>query len=319
MTDVSDVLRQPLAAPTFASEDELKLRRELGGPQKELLNPRLSVRQAIADKNKIAREARLRRHGMVRVRIYGVVNWTAVLRAQSQVVLDDGISAAVSENKIVMWNQSAKRIIGIFFHAGQSCGRIHIPKSRASPGRTTIQDFGLKPFVVGPDAAVLDDQIDIASFRYYCLQIARCFIDSDIRIVNLGAVAIQLPVIDVGLGKCNLVAQPVQVFVNSAVVGRRAVPITRCEAGTEHVDFHAENPSLVVGRSSLAELREDEQRANFPCNSVQISSSCWARCAHVCRSRIVSSPFAASCCRARSSRSRRRSSAIIAAESGIQM
>ena len=79
--DPTNVLRQPLSAPTFAAKQELKPRCLFSGSQEELFHPRFPVRHAIPDKRQVATKPLLRGYMKMCVGIERIINWETVLRA----------------------------------------------------------------------------------------------------------------------------------------------------------------------------------------------------------------------------------------------
>src|ERR1041385_4044564 len=86
---------------------------------------------------------------------------------------------------------------------------------------------------------MFDYEVSIASFGQHTLEIPRGLIHTHGRILNLKAVAVLLPAIDIRLSKSDLVPEPVQILINSAVVGGGAVPIAGSQTRTEDVNFHS--------------------------------------------------------------------------------
>src|SRR5256885_15266283 len=73
--------------------------------------------------------------------------------------------------------------------------------------------------------------------------------------MNFRAIAVLLAIVDVRLGKGDFMAQTAQVLIDSAIVGRRAIPIAGGQAGSENKDFHLVS-SPVRDRSLLAAERD---------------------------------------------------------------
>src|SRR5215470_14267324 len=109
----------------------------------------------MTDKGQVTLQSGIGRDGIVRVGTEGVVDRVAVACPQSTVVTHHRQTSAVSENKIVLWDQLPKRITQIGFYSGQRGRRINIPKSNLRPRRPTFEDTPLEQLIVGPDAAVL--------------------------------------------------------------------------------------------------------------------------------------------------------------------
>src|SRR5581483_7982239 len=126
--------------------------------EEELLDARFPVGHAVPHKRQVTLELRIGGNRKVGVGIKRVVNGVAVLRAKLAIVVDDGLSTAVSENEIVLRDQAAKRVLRILFYARKSCWSIDVPKRDVSVGGAAMQDFTFQQFVVCADAAVLDDE-----------------------------------------------------------------------------------------------------------------------------------------------------------------
>src|SRR4029079_5763282 len=160
--DVSDpahVWRHCLAAPTLATKQELELRSLLGCCKEELLDARFPVGHAVSDKCQVALALRIGGNWEVSVGIKSVVNRVAVFRTKLSIVIDDRLAAAVSEDEIVLWNQSAEWILRVLVSARRVCGGIGIPEGNLGVGGTAVEDLPLQQFVIGAHAAVLDNEI----------------------------------------------------------------------------------------------------------------------------------------------------------------
>ncbi len=175
--------------------------------------------------------------------------------------------------------QAAKGIAGIGLHASQGCGRVDVPESHLGARGAALEHTRLEQFVVRSNTAVLDDKVRAGGLGEESIDVAGSAVNNHIRIVHFVLVAILPASVDVGLGEGDFVAQSGKVFVNTAIVGRGSVPVTGSNARSEDKNSHLRTSS-------------------------QISRSCAARCAQVCRLRIVSRPLAAISARARWSRSR---------------
>src|SRR5260370_40593639 len=68
-------------------------------------------------------------HRIMRLRVQSVVNGKALLCLQLQILAANARTAAIGKDSIVLRNQLAKRIAGIFFQARESRGGVHIPEN----------------------------------------------------------------------------------------------------------------------------------------------------------------------------------------------
>ena len=105
---------------------------------------------------------------MVRFRIKRVVNRMTVGRAQTLVVVDYRRSAAIGENKIVLANESAKRVGSVGFYPRQGCGRIYVPERDPGIFGAALQNFFFQQLIKYSHAAVLDYQITFGSMLQQC-------------------------------------------------------------------------------------------------------------------------------------------------------
>ena len=110
VADVPHIVRHSLVAPTFATEKEALAGRELRGTQKELVNARFPIGQAIAEEGDIAGERRIWRNGKVGLRIETVVHAVVrrcaeleetIARLRASAVAQDGVVAPAGQGERV--------------------------------------------------------------------------------------------------------------------------------------------------------------------------------------------------------------------------
>ena len=235
------------------------------------------------------------------LRIQAVVDGITILRAQALIVLHYRTASAVGEDKVVLWNEQAKWVGWILLNSCQGRRRIHVPECDLSASRAALQHFPLEQLIVCSDAAVLDDQIRTASLGQNFVQIAWSLIDPHGRVFDGWAIPMLLPLVNIWLGKGNLMSEPVQVLVNSAIVSRSPIPIARSQTGTEDVDVHslsspAHDKYRQVGRR---DERKYAARVRFPFHfqpivcgpfhhltDVEVLRSWLRRPAHKCNPRL---------------------------------
>src|SRR5215510_5420040 len=157
MPDPAHVGRKRLACPSFTTQSKLVLRSEFCGADEKFLYAPLAVRQAISDKHKITGKRGACRYSVVRRRINGIVDRMAIGCSQPHVMVYHGWATAISKDKVVLWNQCPERVLRIFLHSRQSCGRIYIPESNFGCLGPAVQNSGFQQFIKYADAAVLDD------------------------------------------------------------------------------------------------------------------------------------------------------------------
>ena len=85
---------------------------------------------------------------------------------------------------------------------------------------------------------MFNDQVGVTGFVDYGIEVARRFINSHRGVIDGWAVTMLLALVDVRLGECDLVPEAMQIFIDAAIVGCCAIPITRGQAGTKHMDLH---------------------------------------------------------------------------------
>src|ERR1044072_8679213 len=79
--------------------------------------------------------------------------------AQTPVVIDNRLAAAVSKNKIVFGNKRSKRVSRIRFYAGESRGSIHVPEGDLGVIRAALKYIFFHHLINHATTAVLDNQI----------------------------------------------------------------------------------------------------------------------------------------------------------------
>src|SRR5579862_7261900 len=95
----------------------------------------------------------------MRFRIECIVDGMAIGSAQTLIVLDHRLSAAISENKIIFRNHPAEWISRIRFNARQRGWSIHIPECNAGISGAAFQDSLFQKLIKYAHATMLDDQI----------------------------------------------------------------------------------------------------------------------------------------------------------------
>src|SRR5262249_27592160 len=121
--DVADVpygVRQTAILPASAAQHESGARTIRGSPKKELVAPRSPVRQAIAEKTQLSFEAGVAGGREMRARIQGVIDGNASSGAARLVRPNHGVTAAISEDQVVLRNVRGEGIIRIPVHAVES-------------------------------------------------------------------------------------------------------------------------------------------------------------------------------------------------------
>jgi hypothetical protein len=93
-------------SPATAAQQELALGQLLGWLKEKLLHPLRPVGQVIPQKPQVTSEGRVRRDGIVNVRVYCVVYQVALSGSQGLVTIYYRISAAVGQDKVVLQHQS---------------------------------------------------------------------------------------------------------------------------------------------------------------------------------------------------------------------
>src|SRR5260370_40781092 len=71
------------------------------------------------------------------------------------------------------------------------------------------------------------------------------------RVLDERAIPVLLAIVNIGLGESDEVTKLMQVFINSAIIGSRPVPIARSQTRTEDVDFH---PSVLQPFTDFEQL-----------------------------------------------------------------
>src|SRR5689334_433439 len=193
----------------------------------------------MANKQKIAKERWICRNGVMRLRIKRVVNGMTVYCSQTLIVLNHGSAAAIGKDEIVLWNEIVKSICRICLYTGQRGRRIHIPESHARIHRAALKHFFFQQLVKHANAAVLDDQITLRGLPEQSGQFVSVLINNAAHIRKIACITVLLTAIGVRLGECNVMPQSTQLLVNTAVIGGRAIPVGRCDAGAKGKYLHA--------------------------------------------------------------------------------
>src|SRR6185437_6205106 len=115
-------------APSIASQEKLTVRRELSGAQEQLTDALLAVRQAVSHKCHVAGERRVRRHGMMCVRVEPVVDAVVCACAEAQVSIAAHRTTAIGEDGVVARDIAMERIFGVLAQAADRGGSINIPE-----------------------------------------------------------------------------------------------------------------------------------------------------------------------------------------------
>src|SRR5690349_15495115 len=97
-----------------------------------------------------------------------------------------------------------------------------------------LQYFFFKKLVKYADAAVLNHQIALSGLRQQCRNIIGVLIDNALDIGKITGITFLLAAIGIRFGKGNLMAERMELLVNTAVIRGRAVPVRRCNAGTKN-------------------------------------------------------------------------------------
>src|SRR5437764_12222324 len=113
---------------------------------------------------------------------------------------------------------------------------------------------------------MLDHQVRSVCLVQHCLKLAGRLIHTHGCIPDAADIALLLPGVDVRFRKNNFVTEPLQIFINSAIVRGGAVPVRRSDAGSKNKNLHLPSSS-------------------------SISSNCSARFAHACAASTVCSPL----------------------------
>ena len=240
VSDVRDVRRHRLVVPAVAAEQEAAVRRRGRRAEEELVDARLAVGQPVGEEGEIAREARLRRLGVMGGRIERVVDRHALARPERCVGRHHRIAAAVGQHEVVARDQRAERIRRVVVHALERRRRVHVPERHQVVGAAQRRHLALQQLVEHADAARLDDQVRVARVlqrrRHAVGALAR--IDHHARVVGIGDVAVLLPPVRVRLVEGDVVPAGVQRPDDAAVVRGGAVPVGGDEAGAEEGDVH---------------------------------------------------------------------------------
>src|SRR4051794_41758422 len=99
MPDVSNVGGHALVFPAGAAQDERLGGMSGGRTEEELLDARLAVGQAVAEKAEAASEAWIGRFGEVRRRVESIVDRHARARAQTQIRIHERRAPAVGGDR----------------------------------------------------------------------------------------------------------------------------------------------------------------------------------------------------------------------------
>src|SRR5262249_57170094 len=95
--------------------------------KKEPMHPRFPVWQAVTQEPEAPGKPWIRRHGMMRHGVQGIINRYTGTRTKPQIGVDHWRAATIGENKIVLRDALAEGISRMPLHPVQPCRRIHIP------------------------------------------------------------------------------------------------------------------------------------------------------------------------------------------------
>ena len=248
---VADIGGHRLRLPAIAADQEAAVGQGGGGAEEELLHPRFTVGQAVAEESEVAGEAVVRRHGMVRRGIERVVDRHALRRAEAGVCIDDGRAAAVGQDHVEPRQRPGDGVRGIAAHLVERRGGVDVPEQLQRVGAGVVEDTVDQFSVEHTDARRLHDDVGMRRLGEDGTQpVGGGGVDDRAGIGGRIDVAVLLPVEGVGLVEGDVVAVGGEGGEDAAVIGRGPVPVARQEAGAVEGDLHA--AVLVVRRATMA-------------------------------------------------------------------
>ncbi len=151
VAEPADVAGHGLVVPTIAAKQEAAVCQPLGRVQEEGFDARLAVRQSIGQQRQVGFEPGLAQHGMVGLRIEGVVDRPAVRRTEGAIGLHHRGAASVGQHHVQIRQPPAQRVLGIGPQLGQGGGGVHVPED-AQGARTRQVEDAEQGFVENADA-----------------------------------------------------------------------------------------------------------------------------------------------------------------------
>ena len=210
-----------------------------GGLEEEGVDPRLAVRHPVAEKAQRAGEARVGRLREVGVGIERVVDRHAAAGAQMPVGADHRIAAAIGADEVEARGSAARN-----GSAGSASTRSSVAGASTSqnsddlPGPAGRQHAGLELGVEHPDAARLDQHVELATPRPRAAASPSAVAGQTTTRAQsrIRDVAMLLPLVGVGLEEGDLVPARRQRLEQPAIIGGGAVPVGRDQARAVEAD-----------------------------------------------------------------------------------
>src|SRR6185503_17193922 len=98
MPDIADIGGQQFAGPATPAQQKAAVRQLLRRSQKKFFYTGFAVGQPIPEKRNVARKHWVHCRGMVRIRIYGIVNGLTMSRSELQILFRYQIAAPICKN-----------------------------------------------------------------------------------------------------------------------------------------------------------------------------------------------------------------------------
>ena len=232
MSEITDIGRQWLVVPAIAAEQKLSVGQIGCYRNEKFVDPPLAIGQAVGKKPEIAQKTGLGRDRIVGQRVEPVIDRHTAAGAKALVPRDDRRAAAVSQDKVVLRDQRAERIVWVGGDAVEGRRGIDIPKGGDRAGALDCRHTGFEQRIEDANATRFDDQIGIPCVfeRAFDATLILGRIDDDIRPVRIGHVAMFLSIVSVGFVEGDAVSVGRERFQYAAIIGGGAVPIGRNQA-----------------------------------------------------------------------------------------